>query len=66
MDLRTFKELEDLKAMREASRCNIYLQENGDHTLDLRQGKHTLARFSQTGVDILNIMREIEIGKYEN
>ena len=66
MDLRTLKELEDLKAMRESSRLNIYLQENGDHTLDLRQGKHVLARFSQTGVDILNIMREIESGKYRS
>ena len=64
MDLRTLKELEDYKAMKESSR--LYLQENGDHTLDLRQGKHTLARFSQTGVDILNIMREIEIGKYRS
>ena len=64
MDLRTLKELEDLKAMRESSRLNIYLQENGDHVL-LRQGRHTLARLP-SGAQIFGVMREIESGKYRS
>jgi hypothetical protein len=42
------------------------LREDGDHVLELRKDGQVLARFSQTGVEVENILREVQAGKYQN
>ena len=43
----------------------VDVREVGDHILELRKGD-VVVRFSQTGVEINNILKEIEAGKYGN
>jgi len=50
----------------EWQRRGLRLEEEGDHIVKLMKGKQTIAMFSQTGVDIENILREVEAGKYDN
>lgn len=42
------------------------VREDGDHILELRKDGQVLARFSQTGVTIQNVVKELEAGKYQN
>ena len=42
------------------------VREDQDHILELRKDGEVVARFSQTGVTIENIVTEIEAGKYNN
>ena len=35
----------------------IDLKEEGDHILELRQNKQVIARFSQTGISIENLLK---------
>jgi hypothetical protein len=42
----------------------LSLKEEGDHILNLLKDGKVIARFSQTGVKIQNILKEIEVGKY--
>lgn len=50
----------------EAIADGFSITEPDDHVLELRQHGKVLARFSQTGVELTNILKEIEIGKYRN
>ena len=47
-------------------REDIELREVGDHIVELYKEGNFIARFSQTGVVIDNILKEIEAGKYGN
>jgi len=42
------------------------LEEPDDHILELRKGGQVIATFSQTGVRVENIVKEIQAGKYSN
>lgn len=44
----------------------VELREPDDHILELRKDGHLIARFSQSGVKVENILKEIEAGKYGN
>ena len=44
----------------------VEVKENGDHILELRKDGKVIARFSQTGMTIDNILKEVESGKYDN
>jgi len=44
----------------------VELREPDDHILELRKDGKLIARFSQTGVSIENILKEVEAGKYGN
>ena len=44
----------------------IELREPDDHILEIRKDGHLIARFSQDGVKVENILKEIEAGKYGN
>ena len=44
----------------------VELREPDDHILELRKDGHLIARFSQEGVKVENILKEIEAGKYGN
>ena len=44
----------------------VELKEIGDHIVELYKDGQFIARFSQTGVHIDNILKEIQIGKYDN
>jgi len=46
-------------------RQGIDVREVGDHILELRKGD-IVVRFSQTGVKVDNILKEIKAGKYGN
>ncbi|MCJ7828315.1 MAG: hypothetical protein MUP81_01055 [Dehalococcoidia bacterium] len=50
----------------EAIKKGLRVKEDGDHITELWQGNNLLARFPQTGVTIENILKEVEIGKYDN
>ena len=50
----------------EATRAGFSVTEPDDHVLELRKDGRVVARFSQTGVTIDNILREIEAGEYRN
>lgn len=39
---------------------------DGNEVLELLKDGKVVARFSQTGVEIDNILKEVEIGKYDN
>ena len=40
--------------------------DHNNHILELRKDGHLIARCSQTGVQLENILKEIQAGKYEN
>ena len=42
----------------------VVLKEIGDHELELLKDGQVVARFSQTGVRIENLVQEIKSGKY--
>ena len=42
------------------------VREEGDHILELRKDGKVVARFSQTGVELENVLKEVEAGKYDN
>ena len=42
------------------------VREDQDHIVELRKDGEVVARFSQTGVTVENIVTEIEAGKYNN
>ena len=44
----------------------LSLHEPNDHVLELLKDGKVIARFSQTGVELKNILKEIEVGKYGN
>lgn len=44
----------------------IEVKEESDHILEVRKDGKVVARFSQTGVEIENVLKEIEVGKYDN
>ena len=44
----------------------VELREIGDHLLELILEGQVVARFSQTGVKVENILKEIQSGKYQN
>ena len=44
----------------------LSLREEGDHILELLKDGKVIARFSQTGVKVDNILKEVEAGKYGN
>jgi len=44
----------------------IDIREEGDHILELLKDGKVIARFSQTGVKVENILKEMEAGKYGN
>ena len=44
----------------------VELREDGDHILELRKDGKVIARFSQSGATIDNILKEVEVGKYDN
>jgi hypothetical protein len=44
----------------------LSVKEDGDHILELRKEGKVIARFSQTGVTLDNILKEVESGKYDN
>jgi hypothetical protein len=44
----------------------IELREVDDHIVELYKEGNYIARFSQTGVKVDNILKEIEAGKYGN
>jgi len=44
----------------------VEVKEDGDHVLELRKDGKVIARFSQSGVQIENILKEVECGKYSN
>ena len=44
----------------------VDLREEGDHILELRKDGQVIARFSQTGVEISNVLKEVQAGKYDN
>jgi DNA recombination-dependent growth factor C len=44
----------------------IEVKEEGDHILKLIKDGQVIARFNQTKVEIDNILKEIEAGKYGN
>ena len=46
-------------------RQGVDVREVGDHIIELRKGD-IVVRFSQTGVRVENILKEIEAGKYGN
>jgi hypothetical protein len=50
----------------EQRRQGIDVREEGDHILELLKDGQVVARFSQTGVEICNVLKEIEAGKYDN
>ena len=50
----------------EAIRDGFSVTEPDDHVLELRKDGQVIARFSQAGVTIANILKEIEAGKYRN
>ena len=50
----------------EAVREGFSVTEPDDHVLELRKDGQVIARFSQAGVTIDNILTEIEAGKYRN
>ena len=43
----------------EAQQQGLSLEEPDDHILELRQHSKVIARFSQTGVEVDNILKEI-------
>ena len=44
----------------------VELREPDDHVVELLKDGKLIARFSQTGVSIENILKEVEAGKYGN
>lgn len=50
----------------EAVEQGFSTRENGDHILELLKDGQVIAKFSQTGVQIENILKEIQAGKYQN
>ncbi len=44
----------------------LSIKEDGDHVLELRKDGEVIARFSQSGVTVDNILKEVEAGKYDN
>jgi len=44
----------------------VKVKEEGDHILRLIKDGQTIAVFNQTGVEIENILKEVEAGKYGN
>ena len=44
----------------------IDIREEGDHILELLKDGKVIARFSQTGVKVDNILKEVKAGKYGN
>ena len=44
----------------------VSLREPDDHVVELVKDGQVVARFSQTGVTIDNILKEVESGKYGN
>ena len=44
----------------------VELREPDDHILEILQDGQVIARCSQTGVQLENILKEIQAGKYEN
>ena len=44
----------------------VEVKEDGDYVLELRKDGKVIARFSQTGITIENILKEVESGKYSN
>jgi len=50
----------------EAIREGFSVTAPDDHILELRKGGNVIARFSQSGVTIDNILHEVESGKYRN
>ena len=51
---------------RDWGQYGVKLKENDDHILELWQGENPIARFSQVGVDVINVLKEIRAGKYAN
>ena len=50
----------------EAVRQGFSVRAPDDHILELLKDRKVIARYSQTGVTIDNILKEIEAGKYRN
>lgn len=50
----------------EAIQDGFSLNAPDDHILELRKEGKVLARFSQTGVEVTNILKEVQAGKYSN
>jgi len=44
----------------------VEIKEEGDHILRLIKDGQTIATFNQTAVEIENILKEVEAGKYGN
>ena len=44
----------------------VELREPDDHILEILQDGQVIVRCSQTGVQLENILKEIQAGKYEN
>ena len=44
----------------------VSLREPDDHVLELVKDGQVIARYSQSGVKVDNILKEIEAGKYDN
>ena len=44
----------------------VDVRENGDHILEIWKDGQRVASFSQTGVKIDNVLKEIKAGKYDN
>jgi len=44
----------------------VEVRHDGNEVLELRKEGKVIARFSQTGVELDNILKEVEVGKYDN
>ncbi len=59
-------EITDYIISRERRLEGITIRESDDHVTDLLFQGQVIARFSQTGVQIDNVLKEVEVGKYDN
>ena len=50
----------------EAIREGFSVRAPDDHILELLKDQKVIARFSQAGVEVDNILKEVEAGKYRN
>ena len=58
--------LKDNYISKEFRKQGVSLREPDDHVLELVKDGQVIARYSQSGVKVDNILKEIEAGKYDN